>query len=206
MSHYQFYEFRSIDKPLTETEMDEIASCSSRTDPTPHGAVFVYNYRSLDRNPLKAVEKYFDALFHISNWGSARLVFKFRRDLVDLKAVGIYCMFEEIDIEKAGEHVLFDISFDDDGGGGWGEGEGYLSSMHGLRESILRGDYRCLYLMWLKMCHLYFHRDDPQSELPEQPVARGFNKLDGPLKTLITGDIYRSAPWKITITPQFENL
>ena len=186
MSEYQFYEFRSIDKPLTETEMDEIASWSSRTDPTPHGAVFVYNYGSFGRDELKAVEQYFDAMFYISNWGSARLVFKFPRDLVDLEAVGRYCMFEEIDIEKAGEHVLLDISYDDEeGGGGWVEGEGYLSSMIGLRESILRGDYRCLYLMWLQMCRLYFHRDDPQSELTEPPVPSGLNKLDGPLKTFV---------------------
>ena len=100
MSEYQFYEFRSIDKPLTETEMDEIASWSSRTDPTPHGAAFVYNYGNFGRDELKVVEQYFDALFYISNWGSARLVFKFPRDLLDLEAVGRYCMFEEIENHK----------------------------------------------------------------------------------------------------------
>ena len=32
MSEYQFYEFRNIDKPLTETEMDEISRTTCRSE------------------------------------------------------------------------------------------------------------------------------------------------------------------------------
>jgi len=34
MSEYQFYEFKAIDKPLSESDKKEIGSWSSRTNPT----------------------------------------------------------------------------------------------------------------------------------------------------------------------------
>ncbi|GEM_PF-4001322 len=34
MSEYQFYEFKAIDKPLSESDKREIGSWSSRTNPT----------------------------------------------------------------------------------------------------------------------------------------------------------------------------
>jgi len=44
MSEYQYYEFQSIDRVLTEKEMNEISMMSSRVELNPHRAVFVYNY------------------------------------------------------------------------------------------------------------------------------------------------------------------
>ena len=35
MSEYQYYEFRAIDRPLTEEEMDELGALSSRAEITP---------------------------------------------------------------------------------------------------------------------------------------------------------------------------
>ena len=36
-------------------------------------------------------------------------------------------------------------------GGGWIEGEGSLSGLIPLRNDILQGDYRSVYLAWLKV-------------------------------------------------------
>ena len=66
MSEYQFYEFRSIDRPLTTQEQREIGRWSSRTHPTSTGATFVYNYGDFPKDPEQVVGRYFDAMFHIA--------------------------------------------------------------------------------------------------------------------------------------------
>ncbi len=149
MSEYQYYEFRSIDRPLTEKEQNEIGSWSSRTNPSPTGAVFVYNYGDFRKDVKKVVEKYFDAMFYIAIWGTKRLMFKFPVDLIDPNTIEQYCTHNEISIYRSGGYVLLDLYFSEEEVCGWVEGEGWLSSLISLRNDILRGDYRCLYLAWL---------------------------------------------------------
>jgi hypothetical protein len=68
MSGYQFYEFKSIDKPLTTKEKEIISGWSSRTSATNTGAIFTYHYSDFPMDELKVVEEYFDAMFYIANW------------------------------------------------------------------------------------------------------------------------------------------
>ena len=59
MSEYQYYEFRAIDRPLTEAQKSKISALSSRARVTSHMASFVYNYgdfRVLYLAWLKAAE------------------------------------------------------------------------------------------------------------------------------------------------------
>lgn len=44
MSEYQYYEFRAIDRPLTEAQKSKISALSSRAHVTSRMASFVYNY------------------------------------------------------------------------------------------------------------------------------------------------------------------
>lgn len=44
MSEYQYYEFRAIDRPLTEIQKAKISALSSRSHVTSHTASFIYNY------------------------------------------------------------------------------------------------------------------------------------------------------------------
>jgi len=46
MSEYQYYEFQAIDRPLTEEEMRELRSCSSRARIRPTS--FVNSYHRKD--------------------------------------------------------------------------------------------------------------------------------------------------------------
>ena len=50
-SEYQYYEFRAIDRPLTETQKSKISALSSRARVTSHTASFVYNYGDFKGNP-----------------------------------------------------------------------------------------------------------------------------------------------------------
>ena len=83
MSEYQYYEFQAIDRPLSEEEQRYIRSLSSRVTPTPTQAAFTYSFGDFRGDPLKVLERYYDALLYLANWGSKRLAFRFPRAVVD---------------------------------------------------------------------------------------------------------------------------
>ena len=185
MSEYQYYEFRCIDRPLTAEEQKEIGSWSSRTHPTSTGAIFIYNYRDFPKDEKRVVEQYFDAMFYIANWGTKRLIFKFPKELMDIDSIKPYCTPEAISISESGENLLLDFHFSDEEGYGWVDDEGWLASLIGLRNDILHGDYRSLYLAWLHACSLHRDWEDFDKDESEPPVPAHLETLNGALKSLI---------------------
>lgn len=51
MSEYQYYEFQAIDRPLTQREMGELRSCSSRATITATRFVNSYSFGNFKGNP-----------------------------------------------------------------------------------------------------------------------------------------------------------
>ncbi len=62
MSEYQYYEFRAMDRPLTQEQMGELRAYSSRAQITPRGFVDAYNWGSFKGSPDQWMAKYFDVL------------------------------------------------------------------------------------------------------------------------------------------------
>lgn len=185
MSEYQFYEFRSVDRSLTEKEQQEIARWSSRTFPTAAGATFVYHYSGFPKDPKQVVGKYFDAMFYIANWGTTRLMFRFPKELLDLESLQPYCTVDDISLSEHGEYVVLEMCFSEEEGYGWTEGEGYLSSLIGLRQDILRGDHRSLYLAWLYACAETRDWEEFDTEMRAPSLTCSLKPLNGALKTLV---------------------
>ena len=183
MSEYQFYEFRCIDRWLTEKEQQEIGRWSSRTNPTATGASFEYHYSDFPKNPREVVGQYFDAMFHIANWGTVWLMFKFPKELLDREAITPFCSVDEISLSEFGDFYILELRYDEEEGFGWTEGEGCLSSLITLRQDILLGDYRSLYLTWLNACSQYVDCKNAGTELREQPLSRHLTPLNGALKS-----------------------
>ena len=71
------------------------------------------------------------------------------------------------------------LSQDEEGGGYWVDGEGWLSSVVGIRAELARGDHRALYIAWL-LCAQTGELDDKEIE---PPVPPGLANLSDPLKT-----------------------
>ncbi len=187
MSEYQFYEFKSIDKPLTQAEKKTISGWSSRTQATSSGAIFTYHYSDFPNDELKVVEKYFDAMFYISNWGKRRLIFKISNEFVDKKKIKLYCI-EGLEVYDYKEFILIDIWLEDEEGGcDWIEGDGMLASFIPLRDDIISGDYRCLYLIWLKVSteDVANGFDNIDAESTEPDLPSGMNELTGSLLEFI---------------------
>jgi hypothetical protein len=182
MSEYQYYEFQTIDRLLTEAEQAEVEKLSSHIDVTASRAVVSYSYSNFRHDPKQVLSRYFDAFLYLANWGTRRLMFRFPAGLVDLAAVEPYCGEDQIDFTKLGAYQILEIQLDEEEGLGWVEGEGILSGLIQLRHDILDGDYRCLYLAWLKAVTL----DDPDSVAaePEPPVPAGLQKLTPALQRL----------------------
>ncbi|MHC5056956.1 MAG: hypothetical protein ACYTKD_19930, partial [Planctomycetota bacterium] len=90
-----------------------------------------------------------------------------------------YCSGESASLEAKGEHVLLYFLSQQEPEG-WEEGEGWLSSLIPLRDDILAGDLRSLYLGWL----LCVQAGDLEGDDTEPPVPPGLGDLSGSLKGL----------------------
>ena len=192
MSEYQYYEFMAIDKPLSKEDKTEIGSWSSRTNPSNTGATFTYSYGSFPKDVITVTEKYFDAMFSVSNWGTTRLIFKFPTSLLTTNRIRQYCSENGLEIIKKSDFILLDIGYsEEEGGGNWIEGEGWLSSIISLRNDIINKDYRCLYLIWLKDAISSFESDlgDSNSDDYEPQVPDGLNDLNDALQDFV--DIFQ---------------
>lgn len=171
MGEFQCYKFKTIDRPLSENERREVDALSSRGKVNSTSAVFIYNYGDFKHKPKMVLEKYFDAMLYFSNWGTRRLMFRLPAKLVDEKAIKPYLYGKEyychIDLLKRGEYFLLDIQFDQEEGDGWMEEDDYnLDDLIPLRDDILNGDYRALYLAWVFFAQLegQYEEDDDGAE------------------------------------------
>jgi hypothetical protein len=101
--------------------------------------------------------------------------------LLDPRQVEPYLWEYCIELEPVGDCLILDISLDEEEGADWIEGEGWLSSLSRLRDDLLEGDYRALYLAWLRAAEL---QDTDDAEL-EPPVPPGLSELSPPLTSFV---------------------
>lgn len=106
--------------------------------------------------------------------------------LIDTKKAGRYCVSEEIDKIVTQETMIFDLNFHDEDMSEWTEGEGWLDELIGLREELIQGDFRVLYLTWLKAAENALGAEDVDEDTLEPPVPPGLNQVSGALKTFIS--------------------
>lgn len=184
MSEYQYYEWQAVDRRLTEDEQKAVQGLSSHIEVSPSSAVVTYSWGDFKHDPEEVLVRYFDAHLYVANWGSHRLMFRFPKELVDHKVVVPYCVGDIVEFRTTGKYHVLDIRWDEEGGGDWVEGEGLLSSFVPLRENILRGDYRMLYLVWLKGIDSGAIEDKQRRQL-EPPVPTGLKDLSPALERFV---------------------
>lgn len=188
MSEYQYYEFRAIDRPLTAEEQQAIGKLSSRVNLSPVHASFVYNYSDFPGRAEDVLTRYFDAMFYITNWGSRQLMFRFPKTAVDLEQMQPYfqppvVVEEFMSLTEEGEYVIMNMKwYEEEADWGWVDGEGWLARLLGLRDEILRADYRLLYLAWLNAITL---EPEVLDTVEEPPVPPGLRRLSTSLQAFI---------------------
>jgi hypothetical protein len=179
MSEYQYYEFRAIDHPLTNKQRQEVASLSSRAYVTSHQASFVYHYGDFRGDVKRLITEHFDMMLYMANWGTRRLMFRIPSSLIDMKQVAPFCISEEIDhwSSKDKESIILDLNFCDEEQSGWTEGKGWLDELIHLREELIQGDFRVLYLAWLKAAEKALEMEKIDGDTLEPPVPCGLKQL-----------------------------
>ena len=198
MSEYQYHEWQAVDRMLTPDEQAAVNELSSHIEVSSSRAVVTYSWGNFKHDPKQVLLKYFDAHFYQAHWGSLRLMFRFTAGLLDEAEIEPYCTEDEIHFETAGRYQVLDLDFHPENGGGWVETEEALSRFIGLRGDLLEGDYRLLYLAWLKAATLYGAFDEPdeydecdeeQPDHPafdrEPPVPPGLKKLSVALQNFV---------------------
>jgi hypothetical protein len=181
MSEYQYYEFAAIDRPLTTAEMTRLRQVSTRGRITPGGFVNHYEWGGLKADPADWMRRYFDAFVYTANWCSCRLALRvplstFRKAELKPFAVG-----RTLAVEASGEHWIVDWSLDeseDNDRFAVDEGDGWMSRLAPLREELLRGDLRPLYLGWLASA------DGLDDDALEPEVPPGLAELSPPQQAL----------------------
>ena len=185
MSEYQYYEFIAIDKPLTSKQMTEMREVSTRANITATSFVNEYNYGDFKGNPKKWIEKYFDAFVYTANWCSCQFMLRVPLDCLSTKTVQAFqfSMLETFEITKTETHwILHWLLNESENYDRFGEeygGSGWMGRLAPLRDELLRGDLRSLYLGWLSGIHEF--NDDTL----EPPIPAGLGELTATQTALV---------------------
>jgi hypothetical protein len=191
MSEYQYYEFAALDRPLTPQQQAELRERSSRARITPGSFVNEYHWGDLKGEPLDWMTLYFDAHVYSANWHHCKLMLRLPKTVLDPAQLAVFrgnrndseC-FSGVDVGSA--WVLEWAFFDDErvvelDRFNMGDGPGWLSELLPLREEVLRGDQRALYLGWL----LRASRDELDDDALEPPVPPGMRTLSPAQQALL---------------------
>jgi hypothetical protein len=162
MSEYQYFEFAAIDRPLTDGEMAELRAVSKRAAITPSGFVNHYEWGALKADPLDWMQRYFDAFVYLADWARCRFALRLPRDIfgkAELKGFGVK---QSLTIDATEDHWILDWSLEDSENYdrfAEDDGRGWMGRLVPLRDELIRGDQRSLYLGWLA--------DAAKGEVPE---------------------------------------
>ena len=139
-----------------------------------------YSWGDFKHDAKQVLAQYFDAFLYMANWGSRELLFRLPKALIDPKQIEPYCLDYSVALEPVGDYFVLTISLgEQEPTGEWLEGGDWLSALTPLRNDILLGDNRALYLAWLANVE----SAELVDEL-EPPLPAGLSKLTTPLNRL----------------------
>jgi hypothetical protein len=151
VSEYQYYEFRALDRPLSDADQRALRKISTRARITATSFTNSYDWGDFRGDPDELMRRWFDLHLCYVDFGSRRLMMRFPRQSVQRETFDCFLRHvESVSIEEHGDNLILDIvqeeleadDYQDDG-------KGWLANLAPLRADILGGDLRLLYLLWL---------------------------------------------------------
>lgn len=152
MSEYQYYEFMAIDRPLTEEEMAELRALSTRATITPVSFTNEYNWGDFKGNPDKLMQRYFDAHIYVANWMTAIFMVRLPIEALTQETAKAAAVPYLLDIKPTETHWIITWRLEeseDYDRFGMEDGRGWMARLAPVRDELLRGDLRSLYIGWL---------------------------------------------------------
>lgn len=180
MSEYQYYEFRTINRQLTAAERTAVDKLSSHGHTTATSFSVDYSYGDFKHDPNQVLARYFDLFFYMANWGTVTLKFRYPKGLLDLRRLEPYCLDSTmvIDHQTVGDSVIIGFDWNPEDSTDWIEADGLVDGVVGLYQEIMGGDYRALYLAWLRAIQNGAdYSGEFEEETLEPPVPPGLDEL-----------------------------
>jgi hypothetical protein len=204
MSEYQYYEFLAVDRPLDERQQAEVRALSTRARITATSFTNEYHWGNFRGDPRKMMERYYDAHLYFTNWGTHQVMLRLPRTLLSLKVAEQYCIDPHVAAWASGEHLILDLTSEDESGDWAEDPEDSLSAVVGVRAELAAGDMRPLYLAWLA-AYGTWERDEDAFDYDEEddlepPVPAGLGVLTAPQRAL--ADFLRLDADLLTIAAQ----
>ncbi len=183
MSEYQYYEFQAIDRPLSEDDQRWLRGLSTRAQITTTSFTNVYHWGDFRGDPIKLMERCFDAFVYVANWGTRRFMVRLPHGALDAAHAKQYCHRYGVSLLKKKGCFLIGLHRDEEPGewDGWEEGSAWMASLARLRDDLLDGDWRCLYLAWL----VGIETKSLPDKAKEPPVPPGLKALTAPLQAFV---------------------
>ena len=179
MSEHQIYEFRCLDGTLSLEQREELRAISTRAEITSTRFKNEYNWGDLRANPRDLVAHYFDAFFYLSNWGARYLTFKFPASLVPLQALAPYLLDYRVEAWQRADHTLLEIAGkEEDHLDQYWEYEHALNDLIPIREQIMTGDYRALFMLWIDEVATWEHYEHEDDSIDLPPIPAGLDGLE----------------------------
>lgn len=174
MSEYQYYEFLTIDRPLSHADRTAIRALSTRARITTTSFTNSYEWGDFKSDPAMLMERWFDLHLYLANWGTRRLMIRLPKRLIDQRRLeGFLREADCFDLKVSGENLILDIVRDVEPEDDWDDGSDWLVALAPLRADILTGDLRLFYLLWLMAVEADAVGPDETEPAPESGPMTG---------------------------------
>ncbi len=196
MSEYQYYEFSALDQALSAQQQEELRAKSSRATIHAGGFRNEYHWGDLKGDPEDWMRRYFDAHVYSANWGSCRFLLRLPLGALDKAALAPFVaakgavsqsgFVDAFSASSSKQHWILDWQFNDDSGDyerlfSQEDGPGWMARLAPLRQELLAGDTRPLYLGWLaRLCN-----DELEDDDVEPPPPPGLQSLSAAQQALV---------------------
>lgn len=175
MSEYQRYEFMTIDQPLTREQLNAVNALSSHIEASSTHALIEYHWGDFKHNPIDVLHEYFDGFLYWANWGNPELAFRFPHGILPNGLIEGYDLEDFVTFTRHQDYDILDIHFSEmEAPDEWIEYE--LGSLIAIRDELMEGDLRSLYIVWLAgqdMIGSYDDEEDYEISVPPVPPALG---------------------------------
>jgi hypothetical protein len=184
MSEYQRYEWMTVDRPLTRTQLDAVNKLSSHIEASSGHALIEYHWGDFKHDPIKVLHKFFDGFLYWANWGCPELAFRFPHGVLPADLIDGYDCDDYLTFTKHPDYDILHIQLsDEEPPDEWMEGY-ELGSLMPIRDELMEGDQRALYIVWLATQPI-LHDEVEEDEIIYMPIVPpGFNKLTAAQKEL----------------------
>jgi hypothetical protein len=158
MSEFQYYEFVAIDSPLSPAAQKKLRTITSRATITATRLVNTYEWGDFKGDPHALVTRHFDAFLYYANWGTRHLMLRVPVTKLDMKLVLQYSARRSTKSQAGSSVATASMSkthlvlswWSEDEDADWEEVESSgLGALTPIRNELMSGDYRALYLSWL---------------------------------------------------------